>query len=116
MRRRYIAGSKLVSGTITKEKDAVRTLELDYTKLLSRIGSSETISTSTWVEDSGSITIDSESETTTLATVTISGGEHGDKLYLENTIVTNNAETIKKAFCVNIEEVSSNFVANDSYA
>ncbi len=116
MRRRYIAGSKLVVGDITKEKDGVRTLEIDYTRLLARIGSSETISTSTWVEDSGAIAIDSESETTTLATVTISGGEHGDKLYLENTIVTNNAETVKRAFCVNITELSSNFVANDSYA
>lgn len=116
IRRRFIAGSKLVVANIRKEKDGKKTLELDYTKLLSRISSSAALSTSTWAEDSGSISIDASSDSSNVASVTFSGGEHGDKLYLENTMTADTGDIIKRAFSVKIEEVSSNFVASDSYA
>ena len=106
MRNLFLVGSKKIVTTQKKEEDEVLTWTLDYTKILSRFGS-DTISTSTWVEDSGNITIDSESETTTQTTVTVSGGNGGNVAILENTVVTAAGLTIKRAIKIDIVEIGT---------
>ena len=113
MRRRYNAGSKHVIARLTHETDETTTLQVDYAKNLEKISSTATISTSTWIDDSGNITVDSESETATVATVTISGGNHGQRVFLENAVTTNGGDVIKRAFVIQVRELTSDFIAND---
>lgn len=106
MRNTFQVNDSFVAATIRKEIQEVRTLTLDYTKLMSRLGS-DTISTSTWVEDSSDITIDSESETTLKTTVTVSGGNGGNDLFLENTVVTAAGLTLKRAIKIEMVEIGT---------
>lgn len=64
----------------------------------------DTISTSTWVIDSG-ITKDSDSKTDTTATIIISGGTEGKTYKVVNTIVTasNPARTHVKEWFLRIQ-------------
>lgn len=66
---------------------------LDYTFDWSTnewLESSETISTSSWVAATG-VTVDSDSNTTTTATIWVSGGTSGQTYKLTNTITTSNS-------------------------
>jgi len=69
--------------THIKDPEAV----LSYTITWSDWLASDTISTSTWTVESG-ITKDSDSNTTTAATITLSGGTAGTTYTLVNHIVT----------------------------
>lgn len=65
----------------------------------------EAISTSTWsVDPSGELAVDSNSETTTVATAVVSGGEAGKTYRLTNEIVTDQARTGHKSVIVRVEE------------
>ena len=89
-----------------KYKDEVKDFTGDWTKELARNGS-DTISTSSWAEDSGGITIDSDTNTTLKATVWLSGGSHNTTYVLENTIVTAGSRTLKRALIVRVTELST---------
>ena len=106
MRNTFQVTDSLVAAYLTKEEDEVLTWTLDYTKLMSRLGS-DTISTSTWAEDSSDITIDSESETTLKTTVTVSGGNANNRLTLENTVVTAAGLTLKRAIKIRMVELGT---------
>jgi hypothetical protein len=63
--------------------------DIDWSEWLTSAGGT-TISTSTWSVEvgGGALTIDSESETSTVATVRVSAGTAGVVYTLKNTIVT----------------------------
>jgi len=67
------------------------TASLDYTYNWDDgyLDTGETIVTSTWTVSPTGMTIDSESETATTATVKLSGGTHGVLYKVVNTITTN---------------------------
>lgn len=70
--------------SVVRDEDAVETYTLDYADELG----SDTISTSTWASEGP--TIDSDSNTTTATTVTVSGSS-GE---LKNTVVTAGGRTL----------------------
>ena len=90
------------------QKDPDETLDytLDWSKYLQNL-SNDTISSSTWTEDSGGISIDSDTNSTTKTTVFLSGGSDGEKYTLENLIVTSGGRTVKRAIVVEISELTS---------
>ncbi len=57
---------------------------------------SDTISSSSWVAETG-ITIDSDTNTTTTATVWLSGGTLGQFYLVTNTIVTDGGRTLEQS-------------------
>lgn len=61
-----------------------------------------TISTSAWAVESG-ITIDAETNTTTKAAVTLSGGTDGVTYTITDTIVASNGEKKSKHFQIKVE-------------
>lgn len=65
---------------------------LDYVRDWSALLGADTISTSTWTPDSG-ITVNSSSNTTTTATVWLSGGTLGTTYGVRNRIVTAGGRT-----------------------
>lgn len=67
----------------TKDPDAVLDYELDWSEWLD----TDTIASSSWTADTG-ITIDSDTNTTTTATVWVSGGTVGERYEVTNHIVT----------------------------
>ena len=98
---------------LKKEKDEVLDFTIDWTKYLLNSGS-DTISSSSWAEDSGGITIDSNSNTTTAATVWLSGGSHNNTYTIENTIVTASSRTVKRHINVKVTELSTRII-QDGY-
>lgn len=85
---------------ITKDPNAVLDYQFDWSEWLA---ASETINTSTWTADSG-ITVDSETETTTTATVWLSGGTAGSIYNVVNRIVTNQNRTDDRTLNVVCEQ------------
>lgn len=67
----------------SKDPDAVLDYMVDWTNWLA----GDTIATSTWSADTG-ITIDSNTNTTTVATVWLSGGVAGEQYQVTNHIIT----------------------------
>lgn len=63
----------------------------------------DTISTSSWSADSG-ITIDSDTNTTTTATVWLSGGTADTEYEVTNTIVTAGGRTAQRTLIVKVEK------------
>lgn len=84
--------------TFTKPATGVLDYSIDYNSWLD----GDTISTSAWVADAG-ITIDSDSNSTTATTVTLSGGTERTTYQLKNTITT--AAGLTDVRCINIEVV-----------
>ena len=76
---------------------------LDYTIDWETLLDGDTIATSTWAVDTG-ITQDSESETTTLAIIWVSGGTVDKQYTLTNTIVTAGARTRVRSIAINVIE------------
>lgn len=72
----------------TKDPDAILDYQVNWANWLG----DDTISTSTWTGVSG-VTVDSETETTTTATVWISGGTLGERGQATNRIVTAGGRT-----------------------
>ena len=81
----------------TKEDSEV----LDYIEDWSDWLGSDTISTSVWSVPSG-ITEDSESETTTTATIWISGGTNNSNYVVTNTITTAGGRTGVRSFLLSV--------------
>jgi hypothetical protein len=85
--------------TFFKDPDAVLDYAIDWSDWLG----SDTISTSTWTVPTG-ITEDSESETTTVATIWLSGGTAGVKYDLVNEIVTAGSRTANRTIRIDVRE------------
>ena len=84
----------------TKDPDAVLDYTIDWSDWLA---SGETISTSTWTIPTG-LTEDSETETTTTATVWLSGGTEGTSYTITNEIVTSQSRTANRSLYIRVEE------------
>jgi len=86
--------------TFTKDPDAV----LDYTRSWADwLADGETISTSTWIAESG-ITVDSDTNDTTTATVWLSGGTAGEDYELTNRITTSASRTDDRTFRIQVRQ------------
>lgn len=83
----------------TYEKDPDETLDF-IINWATHLGS-DTISTSTWAAATG-ITIDSETETTTTATVWLSGGTLKAFYLVTNTIVTAGGRTLEQSIRIHM--------------
>jgi hypothetical protein len=76
---------------------------LDYTIDWSKFLGSDTIATSIWIVPAG-ITKNSNSNTTTLATVWLSGGTAGETYQVTNRITTAGGRTKDKSFSIYVAE------------
>jgi hypothetical protein len=83
-----------------KDKDAVLDYKVDWATWLQ---ASETISTSTFTVPAG-ITKDSQSNTTTTATVWLSGGTVGQEYAVINRITTNQGRTDDRTITIRVQE------------
>lgn len=88
-----------MSSVFTKDPDAV----LDYTINWATWLGNDTISTSAWTPDSG-ITVDSDTNTTTTATVWLSGGTVGTSYAVTNHIVTAAGREDDRTITVRVRE------------
>lgn len=86
-------------GVFTKDPDAVLDYSFDWSAWLV----SDTISTSTWTAGTG-ITIDSNSSTTTVTTVWLSGGTASVAYTVTNRIVTAASRTDDRSLTINVEQ------------
>jgi hypothetical protein len=88
-----------MSAVFVKDPNSVLDYQIDWSTWLA----SDTIATSTWTAPTG-ITIASSSNTTTAATVWLSGGTAGVWYSLVNRIVTAGARTEDRTIQVRVEE------------
>ena len=79
--------------TFFKDPDSVMDFAVDWSDWLD----SDTISTSTWAVPTG-ITNDTDTNTTTVATIWLSGGTIGKQYTLTNRIVTAAGRTADRSF------------------
>ena len=86
-----------ISTTFCKASGEVLDYKVDWDDWLQ----SETISTSTWKASSG-VTIDSNTNSTTDATVWLSGGTVGAVYTVVNTIATTAARTAARGFLIQL--------------
>jgi hypothetical protein len=85
-----------------KDPSAKLDYQVDWSSWLA---ASETISTSTWVVQSGiTQTTPSPSNTTTTATIWLSGGTAGTEYTITNHIVTNQGREDERSFVVNVQD------------
>jgi len=82
---------------------------LDYQVNWSDWLDTDTISTSAFVVQTG-ITKDSSSNTTTTATVWLSGGTNGSRYVITNTITTSDGRTAERSFIIKVSESSSEII------
>ena len=82
----------------TKSDDEVLDYAVDWSDWLN----SDTISSSSW--SSSAVTIDSDTNSTTTATVWLSGGTSGDIDQVTNQIVTAGGRTAERSFNLTIED------------
>lgn len=82
----------------TKDPDAV----LDYTVDWATWLGTDTISTSTWPVVPAGITKDSDTNSTTIATIWLSGGTIGETYQLTNRIVTAGGRTDDRTITINV--------------
>lgn len=90
--------TKVISAQYVKRAGAVLDYRIDWAAWLD----TDTISTSTWAEPTSGITIDSETETTTVATVWLSGGTAGQLYEVTNTIVTAAGRTEERTIQIEV--------------
>ena len=83
-----------------KDPDAVLDYGLDWSNWLA---SGETISSSSWVVETG-LTKDSSSNTTTTATVWLSGGTAGRTYRITNSIVTSTGREDDRSILIKVIE------------
>ena len=76
---------------------------LDYQLNWSAWLDGDTISTSTWSAETG-ITVDSESETTSAATVWLSSGSPGEDYEVTNQIVTDGGRTDERTITIKVRQ------------
>jgi hypothetical protein len=84
-----------------KDPDDVLDFQIDWS---ARLGT-DTISTSTWTLNSGSVVLGTDTKTATTATIWLSGGTLGDWCELDNTIVTAGGRTLEQLVKIKIAEV-----------
>ena len=68
------------------------------------LGAGETITTSSWVAFPADMTISGAGNTTTLATITASGGVTGRIYQLTNRIITSGGRTDERSIAVRVEQ------------
>jgi hypothetical protein len=85
---------------LTKDPDDILNVQLDWSEWLA---SAETISTSTWIPESG-ITVPVSSTTTTITTGRVVGGTLGTTYKLVNRITTNQSEQKDQTILIEIRE------------
>lgn len=73
--------------SFVKDPDAVLDYQVDWSSWLSATSPVDSIVTSSWAAEAG-ITIDSQSSSSTTATVWLSGGQRGRQYEVRNRIVT----------------------------
>jgi len=84
----------------TKDPQAVLDYAVDWSDWLA---SGETISTSTWAVPSG-VTKDSDSSTTTKATIWLSGGTAGEDYDLVNHVITSSSREDDRTITVAVRQ------------
>lgn len=83
-----------------KDPNAVKPYGVTWSDWLE---SGETISTSTWIADTG-ITVDSSSKTDTVTTVWLSGGTDGQNYRVTNRIVTSLGKTDDRSLIIQVRQ------------
>jgi hypothetical protein len=83
-----------------KDPDETRAYAIDWSDHLG----SATISTSTWAVEQGSLAVSTDTETTTVATVVLTGGTIGETAQLINTMVSSAGETLKQRIRVRVRK------------
>lgn len=84
-----------------KDPGEVKDYAIDWT---AHLATAETITTSTWVVGGG-ITKDSDSATTTVATIWLSGGTEGTEYRATNHVVTNQGREFERSFTINVQQL-----------
>lgn len=87
------------AATFVKDPSAILDYAIDWSTWLG----SDTIATSTWSASAG-ITINSNTNTTTRATVWLSGGTAGNTYQLTNTITTAGGRTDQRTIAVEVKD------------
>lgn len=82
-----------------KDPDEVLDYQIDWTKRLD----GDTILTSTFIIDTGTVVIDSDSNTTTVTTVFLSGGTIGDTDIITNRVTTAGLRTMDQSVKLKIK-------------
>ena len=90
-----------MSCSLRKGPNEVLDYEESYATEMAKTSPNDTISESTWTADSG-VVIDSESETTTVAKVWLSGGREGAYAVVENTMVSAAGRTFTRRLILEI--------------
>lgn len=85
-----------------KDPNAVLDYQIDWSKWLARF--SDTISASEWVVPAG-ITMNSETNTNTVATIWLSGGTAGQDYRLTNRITTTQGRTQDKTITIHVKDL-----------
>lgn len=88
----------MATNTFEKDPNAVLDYPIDWSDWLD----SDTISTSAWTVEPG-ITEDSSSNTTTVATIWLSGGTAGETYSITNTIVTAGGRTNDQTITIEVK-------------
>ncbi len=86
----------------TKDPDSVLDYTIDWSNWLTAAGS-DTISSSSWTVGTG-ITEDSDSNTTTTATIVVSGGTAGTDYDLANKVVTAGGRTVERTITIKVRQ------------
>ena len=86
--------------TFTKDPDETKDFIINWALRMTRLGS-DTIDSSSWIAETG-ITIDSDTNTTTTATVWLSGGTLKAYYLATNTIVTAGGRTLEQSIKIHM--------------
>lgn len=75
---------------------------IDYTVNWANVLGEDTINTSTWEVEEGTVTVDSNSFTDTTTTVWVSGGVLSEKTILRNQITTDGGRTMDQSVVLRV--------------
>ena len=93
------------SRTFTKDPDEVQDYGFDWNGDADDGGpwleDGDTVSTSTWIVPSG-ITKDSDSKSTTVTKIWLSGGTDGEEYLIANRMVSAEGRTVERSFVVQV--------------
>ena len=89
--------------TGVKDPDSTIDFSIDWSETLAEVSPADTISSSSWTADNG-VTVISDSNTTTTATVWVSGGTVRKYSELVNTVVTAGGRTHQRTIAVKIQQ------------
>ena len=86
-----------------KDPDSVVDYQIDWSATMGESSPNDTIATSSWSADNG-LTVDSDSNTTTTATVWVSGGTRATYANLVNTITTVGGRTHERTIVIKLQD------------